>query len=57
MARMAAETWTALTSLGGVALGGGLSYLVQNSTQRTNVRNEQRKLETARAESRRRAVV
>lgn len=53
MTGMPAETWTALTSLGGVALGGGLSWLVQSTTQRTNVRNEQRKLELARAETRR----
>lgn len=50
---MPAESWTALTSLAGVALGGGLSYLVQVTNQRTTVRTEQRKLETTRGEGRR----
>lgn len=50
---MAGELMTTLTSLGGVALGGGLSYLVQNNTQRMSARTEQRKQDVARAESRR----
>ncbi|GIE48799.1 hypothetical protein Ani05nite_23330 [Amorphoplanes nipponensis] len=50
---MAADTWTALTSLAGVTLGGGLSFLVQRSTQRTVARTEQRKLEVTRADARR----
>ncbi|WBC15692.1 hypothetical protein O7600_02320 [Micromonospora sp. WMMA1998] len=50
---MSAEVWTAVTSLGGVAIGGGLSYLVQHSTQRTAARAEQRRQELARTESRR----
>ncbi|MGC4851789.1 hypothetical protein ACLQ3F_31545 [Micromonospora sp. DT15] len=50
---MAVEVWTALTSLGGVAIGGGLSYLVQHSTQRMVARTEQRKQDLALAESRR----
>ncbi|MET7833406.1 hypothetical protein [Micromonospora sediminicola] len=50
---MSVEVWTAVTSLGGVAIGGGLSYLVQHSTQRTAARAEQRRQELARAESRR----
>jgi hypothetical protein len=50
---MAVEVWTALTSLGGVAIGGGLSYLVQQATVRTAARTEQRKQDLALAESRR----
>ncbi|MCY1144502.1 hypothetical protein OWR29_41445 [Actinoplanes sp. Pm04-4] len=50
---MAAETWTALTSLGGVALGGGLSYLVQRTTQRMTARLEEGKQAAARTEARR----
>ncbi|WP_125807915.1 hypothetical protein [Actinoplanes sp. ATCC 53533] len=50
---MAGELMTLLTSLGGVALGGGLSYLVQNNTLRMSARTEQRKQDVARAESRR----
>ncbi|MDP9795148.1 hypothetical protein J2S43_003660 [Catenuloplanes nepalensis] len=50
---MAGEMLTAITSLGGVLLGGGLSYLVQHSTQRMSVRAEQRRQETERAEARR----
>lgn len=53
MHRMPAETLTALISLGGVTLGGGLSYLVQHTTQRTAARHEQRKIDLARAEGRR----
>jgi hypothetical protein len=49
ISRMAVEVWAAVTSLGGVALGGGLSFLAQHTTQRV----EQRKLELARSESRR----
>ncbi|MFI5835634.1 hypothetical protein ACIA5A_18345 [Micromonospora sp. NPDC051300] len=50
---MAVEVWTAVTSLGGVAIGGGLSYLVQHSTQRQAARTEQRRQALALAESRR----
>lgn len=50
---VAVEVWTALTSLGGVAIGGGLSYLVQHSTQRQAARAEQRRQAQALAESRR----
>ncbi|PRY25861.1 hypothetical protein [Pseudosporangium ferrugineum] len=50
---MAGELVTAITSLGGVVLGGGLSFLVQNNTQRMSARIEQRKQDLARAESRR----
>jgi len=50
---MAGDLLTAITSLGGVALGGGLSYLVQNNTQRLTARTEQRKQDVTRAENRR----
>jgi hypothetical protein len=50
---MPGDLVTAITSLGGVVLGGGLSYLVQNNTQRMSARTEQRKQDVARAESRR----
>jgi hypothetical protein len=50
---MAGESVTAITSLVGVVLGGGLSYLVQHSTQRISVRAEQTRQDTARAEGRR----
>ncbi|MCZ7437911.1 hypothetical protein O7598_15995 [Micromonospora sp. WMMC241] len=50
---MTVEAWTALTSLGGVAIGGGLSYLVQHSTARQSARAERRRQEAALAESRR----
>lgn len=42
-----------MTSLGGVAIGGGLSYLVQHTTQRMTARIERRKQELALTESRR----
>jgi hypothetical protein len=48
---MTGELMTTLTSLGGVALGGGLSYLVQNNTQRMSARTEQRKQDVTRTES------
>lgn len=50
---MPADTWAALTSLAGVTLGGGLSFLVQRTTQQTALRTEQRKLEVARTDARR----
>ncbi|GAA1809730.1 hypothetical protein GCM10009682_34230 [Luedemannella flava] len=50
---MAGELVTAIVSLGGVVLGGGLSYLVQSNTQRMSARVEQRKQDADRAESRR----
>ncbi|GAB7051495.1 hypothetical protein [Catenuloplanes indicus] len=50
---MAGEMLTAITSLGGVLLGGGLSYLVQHTTLRMTARAEQRRLESERAENRR----
>ncbi|QLQ35591.1 hypothetical protein [Micromonospora robiginosa] len=42
-----------VTSLGGVAIGGGLCYPVQHSTQRQAARTEQRRQALALAESRR----
>ncbi|MBM2622614.1 hypothetical protein JIG36_44650 [Actinoplanes sp. LDG1-06] len=53
MPHMAGEMVTALTSLGGVALGGGLSYLVQRTTQQTTLRLEQSKQDRAQLEARR----
>ena len=50
---MAGDLLTAVTSLGGVVLGGGLSYLVQNNTQRLTARTELRKQDVTRAENRR----
>lgn len=50
---MAGELVTAITSLGGVVLGGSLSYLVQNNSQRMAERTERRGQELARAETRR----
>lgn len=50
---MAGELVTATTSLGGVAIGGGLSYLVQGNSQRIATRSEWRKHETTLAETRR----
>jgi hypothetical protein len=50
---MAAEVWTAVTSLAGVAIGGGLSYLVQHTTQRAAARAEQRRQELTLEEGRR----
>ncbi|MEV2237993.1 hypothetical protein [Micromonospora sp. NPDC049891] len=44
---------TAITSLSGVVLGGGLSWLVQSNTQRMSSRTEQRKQDIARADARR----
>ncbi len=46
---MDGQVVTAITSLGGVALGGGLSYLVQHSAQRLSARQQ----DAARAETRR----
>ncbi|GAA3198277.1 hypothetical protein ACFO1B_01865 [Dactylosporangium siamense] len=39
---------TAITSLGGVVLGGGLSYLVQHHAQRMSAHAEQRRQDDAR---------
>jgi hypothetical protein len=50
---MSAEVVTAVVSLGGVALGGLLSFVVQHSATRTAVRAEQQKQAIALAETRR----
>jgi hypothetical protein len=55
MIGMAGEVWVSLTSLGGVALGGGLSFVVQHMTQRSADRAEERRQATALSESRRAA--
>ncbi|MDR7279001.1 hypothetical protein [Catenuloplanes atrovinosus] len=49
----AVEVWAAITSLGGVAIGGGLSYLVQSSTQRAAARMEERRRNVELAQRRR----
>jgi hypothetical protein len=53
MAGMAGEMWVSLTSLGGVVLGGGLSFVVQHWTQRSAERVAERRAVTALAETRR----
>lgn len=53
MAPVAGEVWVSLTSLGGVALGGGLSFLVQDRAQRRNELAERRRERTGIAETRR----
>lgn len=53
MAAMASEVWVTVTSLGGVALGGGLSLLIQNLTQRSAERIEERRQAVSLSESRR----
>ncbi|MFJ8078391.1 hypothetical protein ACIQ7Q_31775 [Streptomyces sp. NPDC096176] len=50
---MSAQVWGSLISLGGVALGGTLSFLVQHATQRSAERAELHRQQTALAESRR----
>lgn len=50
---MTSEIWLSVTSLGGVALGGGLSYLVQYTTQRSAERAEERRQTLEVSESRR----
>jgi hypothetical protein len=50
---MATETWLSLTSLGGVALGGGLSFLVQYTTQRAAERAAERRQALELSEARR----
>ncbi|MFJ6464081.1 hypothetical protein ACIQM0_24140 [Streptomyces sp. NPDC091387] len=53
MAAMSGQVWVSLISLGGVALGGALSFLVQFATQRSAERTEQRRQQTALSEARR----
>lgn len=50
---MSGQVWVSLISLGGVALGGALSFLVQFATQRSAERTEQRRQQTALSEARR----
>jgi len=50
---MASEFWLSLTSLGGVVLGGGLSFLVQSTTQRSAERAAERRQLHEVAEARR----
>jgi hypothetical protein len=53
IAVVAGEMWVSLTSLGGVVLGGGLSFVVQHWTQRSAERVEERRAVTTLAETRR----
>lgn len=50
---MAGQVWVSLISLGGVALGGALSYLVQHRTQQSAERAEQQRQRFAWSETRR----
>lgn len=50
---MAADLWTSVFSLAGVALGGGLTALAQRATQRSAERAEERRQTAATTESRR----
>lgn len=50
---MSGQVWVSLISLGGVALGGVLSFLVQFATQRSAERTEQRRQQTELSEARR----
>ncbi len=50
---MAADLWTSVVSLAGVALGGGLTALAQRATQRSAERAEERRQTAATTESRR----
>ncbi|WP_419249545.1 hypothetical protein [Streptomyces griseorubiginosus] len=53
MTRVSGQVWVSLISLGGVALGGVLSYLVQHRTQLSAERAEARRQRTAVSEARR----
>nr|WP_202547397.1 hypothetical protein [Streptomyces sp. SID2119] len=50
---VAADLWTSVVSLAGVALGGGLTALAQRATQRSAERVEERRQTIATTESRR----
>jgi hypothetical protein len=50
---VSSEVWLSLTSLGGVVLGGGLSYLVQHASQRSAERVERQRQRAALGETRR----
>ncbi|MEU6289746.1 MULTISPECIES: hypothetical protein [unclassified Streptomyces] len=53
MTAMSGQVWVSLISLGGVVLGGSLSYLVQHRTQRSAERAEQQRQKIAMSEARR----
>ena len=53
MAAMSGQVWVSLISLGGVVLGGSLSYLVQHRTQLSAERAERRRQEISMSEARR----
>ena len=50
---VAGDVWISVTSLGGVALGGALSFFVQHATQRSAERMEQQRQLTLLSETRR----
>ncbi len=50
---MATEVWLSLTSLSGVVLGGGLSFLIQHTTQRSAERAAERRQVLELSEARR----
>ncbi|MER5960564.1 hypothetical protein [Streptomyces sp. NPDC001893] len=50
---MAADVWTPVISMAGVAVGGALTYLTQRTTQRTADRAEQHRRAAALTEERR----
>ncbi|WP_141206942.1 hypothetical protein [Streptomyces griseorubiginosus] len=53
MTAMSGQVWVSLISLGGVVLGGSLSYLVQHRTQLSAERAEQQRQQIALSEARR----
>lgn len=53
MTTMSGQVWVSLISLGGVVLGGMLSYLVQHRTQLSAEHAEQQRQRTALSETRR----
>ncbi|MFF0088878.1 hypothetical protein ACFYSF_02825 [Streptomyces canus] len=53
MTPVSGQVWVSLISLGGVALGGVLSYLVQHRTQQSAERAEQQRQRIAVSETRR----
>ncbi|RKN45529.1 hypothetical protein [Micromonospora endolithica] len=53
MTAVPSDLWVSMTSLGGVVLGGGLSFWVQRATQRSAERAEERRQVLALTEGRR----
>ncbi|MGW3829554.1 hypothetical protein ACWEAF_47440, partial [Streptomyces sp. NPDC005071] len=53
MTAVSGQVWVSLISLGGVVLGGALSYLVQHRTQLSAERGEQRRQRISLSEARR----